>query len=114
MVRRLWLVLILALAASAADFSGRWNFKAFSPEGEDPAKLTITQDGEKITGAFDSFRGTYKLEGTVKGLEIRFTVHYTGGESITVPFTGKLDGDKMAGTFQAGEVTGKWAAERAR
>jgi hypothetical protein len=113
-LRRLTL-LFVALAAFGANFAGVWNFKATSPEGEDPARLSITQDGDQITGLFRSPRGEYKMEGTVKGNEIRFSVHYTGeGHSMLVPFSGKLEGDRMSGQFKAGEVTGAWSAERVR
>ncbi len=101
--------------APAADVGGQWRFKAISPDGEDPAQLTITQHGEKITGVFDSVRGQHNLQGTVKGSEIRFTVRYDGPEgAMEVPFEGRLEGDKMRGQFKAGEVTGAWSAERAR
>ena len=103
------------LLAAAADLAGRWNFKAVSPDGEDLAKLTVVQKGEKITGSFESSRGVYQMEGTVEGSEIRFTVRYTGGgESLTVPFHGTIEGDKMTGKFQAGEVAGSWSAERGK
>jgi hypothetical protein len=117
--RSFWLLLValsalLAIPALAIDISGDWNFKATSPEGEHPAKLTITQKGEKITGVFNSDRGEYKVEGTVKGKEIKFALQYTGGdEPMLIPFNGKLEGNKMSGEYQAGDTTGAWSAEKA-
>lgn len=106
---------LLAVPASTADISGDWNFKLSSPEGEHPAKLSITQSGEKISGAFSSDRGQQKIDGTVKGDQIQFTVRYTGGdEAMVIPFNGKLQGDKMTGEYKAGDTTGVWTAERAR
>lgn len=116
--RRIWapsvaLLTLLALPALAADVSGDWNFKVSSPEGEHPARLSITQNGEKITGAFSSDRGQHKIEGTVKGNEIQFTVRYTGGdEDMMIPFSGRLEGDKMNGEYKAGDTTGVWTAEK--
>lgn len=118
--RKLWLwwaalVFLLAAPAWAADISGDWNFKVSSPEGEHPAKLTITQDGEKITGAFTSARGQQKIEGTVKGNQVQFIARYTGGdETMLIPFNGKLQGDKMTGEYKAGDTTGVWTAEKVK
>jgi hypothetical protein len=104
---------LVAAPVSAADISGDWNFKLTSPEGEHPAKLSINQTGEKITGAFNSDHGQQKVEGTVKGDLVQFTVRYTGGdEAMVIPFNGKLQGNKMTGEYKAGETTGVWIAEK--
>ena len=109
------LLTLLILPAWAADFAGDWNMKAVTPEGEDAAKLTLAQDGPKITGTLVGDRGKYKLEGTAKGAEIEFILDYTGGdEPMRIPFNGTLDGDKITGHFTAGDFTGSWSAERAK
>ncbi len=119
-VRSIWLAaaVVLVLAAApvwAGDISGDWNFKVSSPEGEHAAKLSVTQDGNKIKGAFSSDRGQHKVEGTVNGNEIQFTVRFMGGdEAMMIPFNGKLQGDKMSGEYKAGETTGVWSAEKAK
>ncbi|HYM11232.1 MAG TPA: hypothetical protein VEU62_10885 [Bryobacterales bacterium] len=106
---------LLVIPALAADISGDWNFKASSPEGEHPAKLTINQQGEKISGVFTSDRGEFKVEGTLKGNAIKFALKYTGGdEPMLIPFDGKLEGNKMSGEYHAGETTGAWSAEKAK
>ena len=118
--RRVWFwraafLVLLAAPAWAADISGDWNCKVSSPEGEHPAKLTITQDGEKITGAFSSDHGQQKIEGTVKGNQVQFVVRYQGSdETMLIPFSGKLQGDRMTGEYKAGDTTGAWTAERAK
>ncbi len=116
MLRRLILLLLFASAlAWPADLSGSWNFKATSQQGEHAARLTLAQDGEKITGTLDTDRGEFKIEGTLKGDQIRFSVQYTGADAPRqVPFSGKLEGDRMSGQYQAGENTGNWSAERSR
>lgn len=106
---------LLVLPALAADISGDWNFKATSPEGEHPAKLTLNQQGEKISGVFTSDRGEFKVEGTLKGNEIKFALKYTGGdEPMLIPFDGKIEGNKMSGEYHAGDTTGAWSAEKAK
>jgi len=116
MIRRSlsWMIL-LVVPACAADVSGAWNFKVASPEGVHTAKLTVTQDGEKLTGAFSSQRGEHKVEGTVQGDRVEFTVRYTGGDqTMLIPFRGVVEGDKMSGEYKAEETTGKWTAEKAK
>ena len=109
------LLTLLAAPVLAVDISGDWDFKVSSPEGEHPAKLTITQNGEKITGNFSSDRGQHKIEGTVKGDQIQFVVRYTGGdETMVIPFSGKLQGNKMTGEYKAGDTTGVWTAVKAK
>ena len=107
---------LVAIPLAAADVSGDWNFKVSSPEGDHPARLSITQQGEKITGAFSSDHGQHKIEGTVKGDQIQFTVRYTcGDETMAIPFNGKVQaGDKMSGEYKAGETTGVWTAVKAK
>ncbi len=112
---RLVVTLFLALPAAAAGVSGAWNFKTLTAEGEDRATMTLAQDGEKLTGHFESPRGKYPLEGTVKGEQIEFTVKYSGGDlTIQVAFRGAVEGERMKGEFKAGDFTGAWSAERAR
>jgi hypothetical protein len=106
---------LLAAPAWAFDISGEWNLKVASPEGEHPAKLTITQNGEKITGACSSDHGQQKVEGTLKGDQVHFIVHYSGGdEPMVIPFNGKLQGNKMTGEYKAGDTTGVWSAEKVK
>lgn len=113
LIRAVVFAICFTVPAPAADISGEWSFKATSPEGEHPAKLSLTQTGSKITGNFSSERGHFKVEGTVKGNEVQFTVLYTGGdEPMTVPFRGKLEGKKMSGEYTAGDATGSWSAEK--
>ncbi len=110
-------ILFLSLIAAsilAADVAGDWTLKVSAPDGDHAAKLSITQEGEKISGALSGDQGQFKLEGTVKGEEIQFTVHYTGDEPMAIPFNGKLQGDKMAGEYRAGDITGNWSAEKAK
>ena len=105
---------LLATPGAASDVAGEWSFKVVAPDGDHAAKLSITQDGEKIGGAFASEQGQFKVEGTIKGEAIQFTVRYTGDETMDIPFSGKLQGDKMAGEYKAGEITGAWTAEKVK
>jgi hypothetical protein len=106
----------VALSASAADITGTWNFRVTSPQGEHTARLKVTQQGEKLTGAFQSDRGEFKVEGTLKGDQIELSIHYTGGDApANIPFRGKLeDDDTMKGRYTAGDAGGEWTATRVK
>lgn len=102
-----------SLPLLALDVSGAWKCKVVSPEGEHQATLKLTQQGEKISGAFTSDRGDFKVVGAVKGDQIHFTLLYQGGDAPPeIPFDGKVEGGKMTGQYQAGDVTGQWSAEK--
>lgn len=115
-MRRLIAILLVALPVLAGDITGSWNFKVTSARGEHTATLTVTQEGEKFSGTFDSERGPFKAEGTVKDAVVEFTVLYTGGDAPSaIPFRGKLESPtRMAGQYTAGESGGGWTAEKAK
>ena len=105
---------LVARSAQPAGISGEWSFKVSAPDGDHDARLSITQDGEKITGTFAGDMGQFKVEGAVKGGELEFTVRYTGDEAMDIFFEGKLHGDKMGGEYKAGDIIGTWSAEKVR
>jgi len=79
----------------AADISGNWTLKMTGPQGEETVPLVIKAAGENltITGTHTSFKemtGT----GTLKGDAITFNLK----SSMEFVFTGKVTGNKMAGT----------------
>ena len=117
-LRRLFaLGLFLTLAASASDISGAWDLKVTTPQGDlHTAKLTLTQEGEKISGLLSGERGEFKIDGTCKGDQIELVVNYTGGDAPRrIPFRGKLDdAGKMSGRYTAGDDDGDWSATRAK
>jgi len=108
---------VLTLAATAADVSGAWDLEVASPQGEmHTAKLTLTQEGEKISGSLSGERGEFKVEGALKGDHIEFIVNYTGDDAPhRIPFQGKVEGaGKMNGRYSMGDTGGDWSAARAK
>ena len=105
---------LVAMPLPAVEVSGNWKCVVTSPQGDHHATLQLRQQGEQLSGAFSSDRGNFKVAGTVRGDQIRFTLQYTGGDAPPeIPFEGKVDGDKMSGRYEAGDVTGDWKAEKA-
>jgi acetamidase/formamidase len=73
------------------------------------ARLTLTVDGEKLTGTLNEL----KLEGTVKDNDISFTATRPNGDQFGT-FKGFVKGDTISGTalmFKTDEVS--WSAKRA-
>lgn len=126
MKRTLILVGILALACSVGllaqdapkekkiDVTGTWDLTIESPQGTMNASATYKQDGEKLTGTQQGPMGEDKLEGTVKDANVSYVIHISpNGQDFTITFTGKVDGDKIAGTFDFnGMGSANWSAAR--
>ena len=73
-------------------------------------------DGEKLTGSIVGDAGTIPIEGTAKDGEISFSFYYpTGSGDIPVTMTGKVDGDSVKGTYDAGTAGGgDWSGSRVK
>ncbi len=81
--------------------------------------MVIVQDGNSFTGTLELPFGEAKIqEGAIDGSEITFVVQVeTQRGNFTMQYTGKIEGDSMAGTWTGGgrgggEVTREWTAKR--
>ena len=94
--------LLLCLSvASAADVSGTWQVTVETSQGTGTPTVTFKQDGEKLTGTFNSqILGEAKLTGTVKGNAIEFAFEGdAGGQTLKVNYKGTIEGPTaMKGT----------------
>lgn len=100
----------------AADgVAGEWDVVYNTPGGPRPFKLVLSVDGEKLTGTAKRPNGDVPVEGTIKGDVITFayTINY-GGNALTLTFSGKVTGDKMAGNVIIGSTQEDWSATRAK
>jgi hypothetical protein len=103
----LFAVLLMAAAqvASAADVTGTWNMSVETTAGTGSPVFTLTQKGDTISGTYKGQLGEAPVTGTVKGddvtLEIKVEVQ---GQSLTVVYTGKLDGKNMSGKVSLGQL----------
>lgn len=127
---RLFLVLFAAMAASVAvragDPSGTWTFKA-SANGERAVESTLSLkwDGRRLTGSIDNRAGKAEIvDATFVNDEVKFTVKREFGRrlrkrTITVHYSGKLEGDAITGTIETKgrdkkPVSVAWAAQRVK
>lgn len=110
------LLTTLATGAFAQSVAGEWDATMETPGEPSVSKLTLLQDGEKITGKIKGQRGEAQVQGTVKGKEIKFAyaVDYNGN-AVPISIAGILDGDTIKGTadIAGGAYQGGWMAKRA-
>ena len=89
-----------ALAAdSSATLAGQWKLSMSAPRGTTEGTLTLQQDGNKLTGKYKGPRGESPVTGNVDGDSVSFNMEFKARRTVTIAFTGNLDGDKMSGTF---------------
>ncbi|HWH58020.1 MAG TPA: hypothetical protein VN682_10335 [Terriglobales bacterium] len=99
--------------ATTTNVSGNWSVSTQGQRGSGTHKMTIKQDGTKISGSLESDRGDEELQGSVEGNDIHFTVRFnTPRGAMTLQYSGKIQGDSMKGTLQSPIGKGSWSAKR--
>jgi len=96
------------------DVSGTWDLKVETSGGTATPTIILAQEGEKITGTYRGRLGESRLDGTIKGNEIAFTVNVKfENRVLTVVYKGTVDKDSMRGTVRFGDRgTGNWTGRR--
>jgi hypothetical protein len=89
-----------------ADVAGVWAFTIQTGNGTGTPTVTFKQDGEKLTGTYDSpLLGTHEFTGSIKGNAITFGFEAAiEGNAIKLTYTGTVDKDTMKGTVVFGEL----------
>ena len=111
----------------APSATGTWAWTAPGRNGGEERKitLTLTQDGEKLTGKLSSpgrdggeARVTEIEEGSVKGADVTFSVtREFNGNKMTAKYSGKLTADAITGKIESKDRDGKdqsrdWTAKK--
>jgi hypothetical protein len=111
----LFAALLVAPAAAQINLTGDWDMTIESPQGTNTVKVTLTQDGEKVSGLFKSEMGELPFTGTLVGVDLKFAFAIPiQGQSLDIAVTGKVDGATLAGKMQFGGFgEGDWTAKRA-
>ena len=86
--------------SQSPNIGGAWQLSWQGRDGSQQATIKIQQDGSKLSGTFQGPRGSSALSGSVDGNNVSFNVQMQGRRTITLAFTGTIDGDKMSGTLQ--------------
>lgn len=114
----LCLLLVVALAATirAADVSGRWRV-TITVDGENVVGLALLNQADgKITGSVGpNETNQHPLDGVIEGNHIVLTTHPRPGRTVAFDKCSiTLDGGKMAGTTEGGDLREKAAIEFVR
>src|SRR5262249_28087720 len=82
---------------------GDWEITVESPQGARTTPMTLTLEGEKLTGKFTSPAGELPLTGTLTGNDIKlsFTL-LLQGTPLDITMTGKVEGETMSGKASSG------------
>ena len=92
-----------ALSADAADaatsLSGQWKLSMTAPRGTTEGTLNLQQDGSKLTGSYKGPRGESPVTGKIDGTSVSFNLEFKARRTVTIAFTGNVEGDKINGTF---------------
>ena len=110
------LVALLAVPAAAQiNLTGDWDMTIESPQGTNTVKVTLTQDGEKVSGLFKSQFGELPVTGALTGVDLNIAFSLPiQGQLVDIVMTGKVEGPTLAGTVQFGGFgEGDWTAKRA-
>lgn len=101
--------------APAASVAGDWEVTINSPQGSNTSRVTLKQDGDKVSGLFKSPAGELPFEGgTLTGNELKFvfTVNFQGNP-LPITLTGKVDGGSIAGKADfGGFAEGDWSGKK--
>ena len=96
------------ISAAEMNVGGNWEMTMDSPHGKITGPLALRQEGNKLTGTFETeHTGKLALNGTVDGEKVMFTIEVPGGQ-MTISFEGTRDGDKLSGTTKP--LNGEWSA----
>lgn len=93
---------------------GDWNLTMTTPMGSRDVNMKLATAGNDLSGSFGGASGEAPLAGTATGDDVTFkTTVPTPMGNMELTFTGKQDGDSLAGTVAFGAFgNGPWSAKR--
>ena len=97
--------------APPANVEGKWTIYAKAGNGETSTKyIELKQNGNTLTGHFKGPNQSGGLEGTINGQNIMFRTK----TRWVFTFRGRVEGDKIQGTFHDRRGQGQWQAVRSQ
>ena len=82
---------------------GKWNVTMNTPMGAQQGVLDLTTEGDTLTGTMTGQQGTMELQnGKVDGDTVTWTADLTQPMPVKLEFTGKVEGDQIAGDVVLG------------
>lgn len=106
-VSALTIGLFLGALANAADLSGTWVLTVESPQGTSNPTMTLSQDGQNVTGTYSGSLGSSDISGTVDGDTFELVANLSmQGQEIPLTYTGTQKGDNMSGSLDLAGMGG--------
>jgi hypothetical protein len=105
----------LAVAPQAqGSISGAWDMSINGPQGPLTAAAALKQDGETVTGTFDSPQGgTVPVKGTLKGKTLALSFSVDGPQGpLEIKVDGEVEGDAIKGVINFGMGTADFTAAK--
>lgn len=111
---------VLTVAALAANPTGTWKWTVESPAGDIATTLKLESKDGQLAGTYSNQFGTGAIKNaSFKDDVIAFDVvrNFDGNEFV-LKYRGKIEGDTIKGTIEAGDMGGgpmklDWNAKRA-
>ena len=96
--------------AASKGPAGHWSCVQNLPGGQTRTfELRLRQDGNALTGSVWVAEGQASATGTAEGDSFRLAIE---GDTGTYEVKGKVDGDKIGGTWSLGTAEGTWEGTR--
>ena len=116
---RLCLVVLALLVPAAAQAQnaalGTWDLLTSSPQGDTPSVVEIRDEGGTLVAIGKSARGERPYDSiAVDGARITLVVTISfNGTPMVITYTGRIDGNSMAGAADfGGMASGTWSASK--
>jgi opacity protein-like surface antigen len=105
---------IFALAASAADVTGKWMAQVPGRNGNQDVTFNLKQAGSALTGTVTTGQGDQQIaEGTVNGDNISFKVSFEArGNQVTQNYKGTVSGSEIKFTRDGGRGPIEFTAKK--
>ena len=104
----------IPLLHAQTDVTGTWDLTVQTQQGTATPSLALQQSGEQLSGTYHGRMGDSKVDGTVRGKDIQFTVTLRfRDQDHVISYAGTVDMDTMKGTVQFGDRgSGTWSGKR--
>ena len=102
-MRRLIALMLLSVAAWAADVSGTWSAAVVLDAGQGTATFVFKQAGNKLSGTYSGTLGKADVTGTVDGTKVQWS--FENADAGKISYSGTLEGDKkITGSVEYGQL----------
>ncbi len=82
---------------------GTWETTTNTPMGPQKGQLTLSTDGDTLTGTMSSPQGSLDIsDGQVDGNNVSWKADITSPMPMTLEFKATIDGDSMSGEVKLG------------